>query len=367
MSSPSQERSLAVRFPHLAKQWHPSLNGVLTPHNVSFGSSKEVYWLCDTCAYVWKGTVNYRTHRKSGCAACINQVVTDKNRLSLLYPDISEEFDEPTMCAGDYTTGSGKIVFWKCKTCQHRWKARVRDRIKKGYGCPSCSGRIVSDKNRLSLLRPDVCLEWNDKTCTPEEVTVGSNKIVEWKCKICNHEWPSTIANRTCMDHGCPRCALILYSHGTSKTEQKLVQAIKHEFGIPKDVFIQERFNPDKNILERANELYSCGFMKAHIKPDITLDSSVTNFKRTIFIEYDSTIHDDESRFRKDKAKSMILLDNRTNVVIRVRHSRLGPLGYNFQEGELYFEVFNDCTTDKQIQECVMRIRKILHKHQLDE
>lgn len=36
-----KEDSLAVRFPDIAKQWHPTKNGKLNPEQVSFGSQKE--------------------------------------------------------------------------------------------------------------------------------------------------------------------------------------------------------------------------------------------------------------------------------------------------------------------------------------
>ena len=37
----SNEKSLAIIKPNIAKEWHPTKNGDLTPHNVSSGSAKK--------------------------------------------------------------------------------------------------------------------------------------------------------------------------------------------------------------------------------------------------------------------------------------------------------------------------------------
>ena len=43
---------------------------------------------------------------------------------------------------------------------------------------------------------------------TPEQFTGSSNKRVWWKCAVArDHEWPSTIDNRTQRQSGCPCCA----------------------------------------------------------------------------------------------------------------------------------------------------------------
>jgi hypothetical protein len=38
--------SLADRNPELAKEWHPTRNGDLTPDQVTPGSSRKVWWRC---------------------------------------------------------------------------------------------------------------------------------------------------------------------------------------------------------------------------------------------------------------------------------------------------------------------------------
>ena len=42
-----EKKSLAETYPEVAKQWHPSKNGGLTPFKFTSGSNKKVWWKCD--------------------------------------------------------------------------------------------------------------------------------------------------------------------------------------------------------------------------------------------------------------------------------------------------------------------------------
>ena len=46
-------KSLAELNPELAKMWHPSKNGELTPFDVTPGSSKNVWWKCIKGYHEW--------------------------------------------------------------------------------------------------------------------------------------------------------------------------------------------------------------------------------------------------------------------------------------------------------------------------
>ena len=63
--------SLAVLFPDVAGQWHPSLNGDLTPDRVVAGSDKKFWWKCPVADdHEWEASGNTRTGRGSGCPEC---------------------------------------------------------------------------------------------------------------------------------------------------------------------------------------------------------------------------------------------------------------------------------------------------------
>lgn len=61
---------LETRFPQVAAQWHPTLNGTLTPAQVLPGSHRKVWWQCAE-GHAWKAVIYSRTtKRKSGCPVC---------------------------------------------------------------------------------------------------------------------------------------------------------------------------------------------------------------------------------------------------------------------------------------------------------
>lgn len=41
------ENNLAAKYPNLASEWNYEKNGNLTPHDVTAGSRKKVWWLCE--------------------------------------------------------------------------------------------------------------------------------------------------------------------------------------------------------------------------------------------------------------------------------------------------------------------------------
>jgi len=60
---------LEIKNQELAKEWHPTLNGDLTPYDVTYGSGKEVWWKCKECGYEWSAIINNRNNG-NGCPEC---------------------------------------------------------------------------------------------------------------------------------------------------------------------------------------------------------------------------------------------------------------------------------------------------------
>ena len=63
--------SLHAINPTLAKEWHPSKNGNLTPRDVKKYSRKRVWWLCKK-GHAWQATVHERS-RGRGCPKCAHR------------------------------------------------------------------------------------------------------------------------------------------------------------------------------------------------------------------------------------------------------------------------------------------------------
>ena len=65
---------LATLEPAVAASWHPTLNGALTPEDVTTGSRRKVWWKCPE-GHSWKAVVYSRARsQKSGCPVCSGRV-----------------------------------------------------------------------------------------------------------------------------------------------------------------------------------------------------------------------------------------------------------------------------------------------------
>jgi hypothetical protein len=63
--------SLATKYPVLIRQWHPTLNGELTPQDVTSASGLKVWWLCIfDPSHEWFSRISDRTKKGAGCPHC---------------------------------------------------------------------------------------------------------------------------------------------------------------------------------------------------------------------------------------------------------------------------------------------------------
>lgn len=81
---------LATLVPEVAKQWHPTLNGALTPQMVLPGSHRKVWWQC-SLGHVWKACIYSRAaSQRCGCPICAGK----GNRKGVRYEKILAESAE---------------------------------------------------------------------------------------------------------------------------------------------------------------------------------------------------------------------------------------------------------------------------------
>jgi hypothetical protein len=137
--------SLAATHPDLAAEWHPTLNGDLTPNDVSAGMKQRAWWKCpngpdhEWPAAIWTRT---RSENPSGCPYCRGLLPSSTNSLATHHPDLAAEWDyernrDPVhgrpLTPNDFLPGSSKKVHWICaKAPDHRWEAIIANRTKEG-------------------------------------------------------------------------------------------------------------------------------------------------------------------------------------------------------------------------------------------
>lgn len=213
----SKRNSLAVNYPALVNEWHPSRNGNLNPDNFSYGSNRKVWWRCRECDGVWEAYIPNRTIHGQGCPYCSGTRVSDRNSLAVNYPDLVNEWDyanNGVLKPEDISFGSTRKVNWICPVCGYKWPCVIADRVRRGTKCPRCTDRITSkehpSKNCLALASPENVDEWHptkNGDLTPWDVTKKSGRSAWWICKVCNEEFEALISNRTRPGRQCPVCS----------------------------------------------------------------------------------------------------------------------------------------------------------------
>lgn len=143
---------LETRFPELAKQWHPTKNGTLTPDNVLYGSNQIVWWLMPYddpetgkhFDFEWAQSINARALFGYGCPYLSGtKVWSGFNDLASRYPKIAECFDVERnhgTLPSQVSSGSNRSYWWKCPECGYSWKVPVSSLTLRGTNCPHCHG-----------------------------------------------------------------------------------------------------------------------------------------------------------------------------------------------------------------------------------
>jgi len=88
---------LANKNPKLVSEWHPTLNGDLTPWDVTCGSARYAWWKCKECNYSWYAQIRSR-NSGNGCSECckskgekkIDEVLINNNWIKIS----QKEFDQ---------------------------------------------------------------------------------------------------------------------------------------------------------------------------------------------------------------------------------------------------------------------------------
>lgn len=208
----SVTNSLKTKFPKLAKEWHPKLNGKLKPEDVTYGSSKKVWWRCIRYPkHKWQAPVSQRT-AGAGCPYCTHQRVSPLNSLKAQFPKISAQL-HPTKNGGlkgdQIASSSSKKVWWICKKGpDHEWQATPANRTGRGSGCPFCAAKQVSVTNSLQGLFPKIAKQWDKKKngkLQPADVSATSKLAVYWLCKK-GHSWQQAIRRRVTSPVDCWQC-----------------------------------------------------------------------------------------------------------------------------------------------------------------
>lgn len=137
------------------------------------------------------------------------------------YVPTNEEYREEAISLGyeplEKYQGAKTPILHQCLKCNHKWKIQPAD-IKSGKGCPKCAGQYRPTNEEYQ----QVALSFGYR---PLEKYVNNSTPISHQCLKCNHNWlvrPNDIKRR----QGCPRCA------NTNRMEVLFLEKM-NELGIP--------------------------------------------------------------------------------------------------------------------------------------
>ena len=137
MPNLSESYNLYVLRPDLAKEWHPIRNGDLGPKDVTPGSRKKVWWLCEK-GHWWLASVRCRT-RGMRCSFCLSLQKRGDQRMVDVKPELLKEWHPSRnmdLKANEVSVNQREKMWWICAH-GHEWAATIRSRLR-GKSCPFC-------------------------------------------------------------------------------------------------------------------------------------------------------------------------------------------------------------------------------------
>ena len=246
---------LATVNPKLAKEWHPTKNGKLTPCDIRSNSNQKVWWLLSYDVpmdypikslrgkhfnFEWQASPNKRQNGNDCPFLSGHAIWNGFNDLATTNPNLADEWDydlNANLSPQDVAANSSKKVWWhlsydipddyiveslRGKHIDFQWKAGIAGR-NNGNGCPFLSGHAVwQGFNDLATVSPELAKEWHpikNGDLKPTQITANSDKKVWWllpydvpmdypikhlRGKHFDFEWQARIPDRVFKNATCP-------------------------------------------------------------------------------------------------------------------------------------------------------------------
>ena len=134
----ASDNNLSALYPALAKQWHPSKNGINLPDMFTAGSTKKAWWICKK-GHEWEAVIYSRKTR--GCPFCSGKRASPENNIEFLFPEVAKQWHpskNKELLPNMFSYGSDSKAWWLCDK-GHEWEAVINSR--RTRGCPHCRKR----------------------------------------------------------------------------------------------------------------------------------------------------------------------------------------------------------------------------------
>lgn len=137
----SLANSLGSLYPQLAKEWHPTKNGKITPDLIIAETHDLYHWLCPE-GHTYKASPKNRIRMNSNCPYCSGQkVLQGYNDLETTHPEIALDYDnnKNTRKSYEVSRGCSDFVWLKCHKCGYEFYYQLNTYVSNGGLCPVCS------------------------------------------------------------------------------------------------------------------------------------------------------------------------------------------------------------------------------------
>lgn len=197
---------LATTHPNIATQWHPTLNGDLTPEHYTAGAQAKPYWQCDK-GHEWEASIYSRTRSNTTCPYCAGRLaIPGETDLGTTHPNVAAQWHSTlngNLTPQQVKAHSNKKVWWLGE-CDHEWETTISNRTK-GKNCPYCAKRLVDPTTSFAGIYPELTKFWSETNTKPAvEASMHIKTPIVW-VQECGHEFTRTIkafiSNQT-----CPEC-----------------------------------------------------------------------------------------------------------------------------------------------------------------
>lgn len=145
-----EKGSILITHPEIAKDWDYDKNE-LSPDTVLAGTHAKYWWKCALCGDSYLMSPNMRSSKYRNCPKCgiVSRGLSKKENLIKKYGSLNES--HPAIAVQwDYILnddtpdkvhqGMPEKRWWKCDYGHPSYKQAIRERVRRGYGCPICQG-----------------------------------------------------------------------------------------------------------------------------------------------------------------------------------------------------------------------------------
>ena len=128
----------ATEHKEMLKEWDYAKNNIV-PNEITSGSTLKIWWKCSK-NHSYEASITNRL-KGTACPFCANKkVLKGYNDLKTVNPDVAKEWNYEKnvgISPDEFTSGSGKKVWWKCSSCGKEWESVIYTR-KSGALCGEC-------------------------------------------------------------------------------------------------------------------------------------------------------------------------------------------------------------------------------------